>query len=116
MKYKYLGCPIISCIIRDNKIDHALLDLGVSVNLLLFSVYQQFNLGELKPTSTTLLLADRSVKVSKGIVEDVLLRVDKFIYPVDFIVLETEPIINNYKPILGRPFLTTTNTLINCRN
>ena len=119
MKYKDPGCPIISCIIGDNKIDHVLLVLGASVNLLSFSVYQQLNLGELKSTSITLLLADRSVKVPKGIVEDVLLRVDKFIYPVDFIILETEPIINNYKPIpviLGRPFLATANALINCRN
>ena len=68
LKYKDPGCPTISCIIGDNKIDHALLDLGASVNLFPFSVYQQLNLGELKPTSTTLLLTDRSIKVPKGIV------------------------------------------------
>ena len=55
-------------------------------------MYQQLNLSELKPTSTTLLLANRSIKVSKGIIEDVLVRVDNFIYLVDFIVLEMEPI------------------------
>ena len=76
-----------------------MLDLGASVNLLSHSVFLQLNLGELKSTSTTLLLADRSVKIPKGIVEDVLVQVDKFIYPVDFIVLETEPVVNNYKPI-----------------
>jgi hypothetical protein len=59
------------------------------VNLLLYSVFQSLNLGELKPTSVTLLLADRSVKVSREIVKDVLVHVDKFIYPVDFIVLDT---------------------------
>ncbi|KAH9649119.1 hypothetical protein KPL70_025870 [Citrus sinensis] len=78
-----------------------------------------FMAKQLKSTSTTLLLADRSVKVPKGIVEDVLVQVDKSIYPVDFIVLETEPVVNNYKPIpviLGRPFLATTNALINSRN
>ena len=51
--------------------------------------------------------------------KDVLLQVDKFIYPVDFIVLETEPVVNNYKPILvilGRPFLATANALNNYRN
>ncbi|XP_052289053.1 uncharacterized protein LOC127899634 [Citrus sinensis] len=119
LKYKDPGCPTISCIIGNYRIEHALLDLGASVNLLPYSVYLQLNLGELKSTSTTLLLADRSVKVPKGIVEDVLVQVDKFIYPVDFIVLETEPVVNNYKPIpviLGRPFLATANALINCRN
>ncbi|XP_052288726.1 uncharacterized protein LOC127899394 isoform X2 [Citrus sinensis] len=119
LKYKDPGCPTISCIIGNHRIEHALLDLGASVNLLPYSVYLQLNLGELKSTSATLLLADRSVKVPKGIVEDVLVQVDKFIYPVDFIVLETEPVVNNYKPIpviLGRPFLATANALINYRN
>ena len=119
LKYKDPGCPTISCIIGNQNIEHALLDLGASVNLLPFSVYQQLNIGEMKPTSTTLLLADRSVKVPKGIVEDVLLQIDKFVYPVDFIVLETQPVAESYKPIpviLGRPFLATANALINCRN
>ena len=51
--------------------------------------------------------------------EDVLVQVDKFIYLVYFIVLETEPVVNNYKPILvilGRPFLAIVNALINCRS
>jgi len=87
LKYKDPGCPTISCIIGEHKIEKALLDLGASVNLLPYSVYQSLNLGELKPTSITLLLADRSVKVPRGIVEDVLVQVDKFIYLVDFTVL-----------------------------
>jgi hypothetical protein len=75
-----------------SQIERALLDLGASVNLLPNSVYLQLGLGELKPTSTTLQLADRSVKVPRGIVEDVLIKVDKFYFPVDFIVLDTEPV------------------------
>jgi hypothetical protein len=63
-----------------------LLDLGASVNLLPYSVYVQLGLGELKPTSVTLQLADRSMKVPRGIIEDVLIKVDKFYYLVDFIV------------------------------
>ena len=59
------------------------------------------------------------MKIPKGIVEDVLVKVDKFYYPVDFVVLDTEPIENgpNHVPIiLGRPFLATANAIINCRN
>jgi hypothetical protein len=89
LKYKDLGCPIISCFIGEHKIERALLDLGASVNLLPYLVFQNLNLGELKPTFVTILLVDISVKVSRGIVEDVLVQVDKFIYPVDFIVLDT---------------------------
>jgi len=118
LKYKDPGCPIISCFIGEHKIEKALLDLGASVNLLPYSVFQSLNLGELKPTSVTFLLADRYVKVPRGIVDDVLVQVDKFIYHMDFIVLDTQPVeVCNLIPvILGRPFLATSNALINCRN
>ena len=59
------------------------------------------------------------MKIPKGIVEDVLVKVDKFYYPVDFVVLDTEPIASrpNHVPIiLGRPFLATANAIINFRN
>ncbi|XP_026445217.1 uncharacterized protein LOC113345757 isoform X2 [Papaver somniferum] len=103
---------------RDFMIKQALLDLGASVNLLPISVYEQLGLGELKPTSVTLQLADRSIKVPRGVVENVLIQIDKFYYPVDFIVLDTQPVANASKEIpiiLGRPFLATANALINCR-
>ena len=66
----------------------------------------------------TLQLADRSVKRPRGIIEDVLIKVEKFHFPVDFIVIDTEPVHNvesQILVILGRPFLATANTLINCR-
>ena len=119
MKYKDPGCPTISVNIRGTCVEKALLDLGTSVNLLPYSVYKQLGLGELKPTSITLSLADRSIKIPKGTVEDVLIQVDKFYHPVDFVVLDTESVAvgANYVPIiLGRPFLATSNAIINCRN
>jgi hypothetical protein len=118
LKYKDLDCPTISCFIGEHKIEKALLDLRASVNLLPYSVFQSLNLGELKPTSVTLLLADRSMKVLRGVVENVLVQVDKFIYHVDFVVLDTQPVetCNSISVILGRPFRATSNTLINCRN
>ena len=70
-KFKDLGCPTISCVIGNSKTEKALLDLGASVNLLPYSVYEQLDLGELKPSSI-------SVIVPKGVVEDVLVKVDKF--------------------------------------
>ena len=119
VKYKDPGCPTISVNIGGTCVEKALLDLGVSINLLPFSMYQQLELGELKPTTITLSLADRSIKIPKGMVEDVLIKVDKFYYLVDFVVLETEPVAigaNHVPIILGRPFLATSNAIINCRN
>ena len=89
MKYKDPGCPTISVNIGGICVERALLDLGASVNLLPYSMYKQLWLGELKPTSITLSLADRSIKIPKGTVENVLIQVDKFYYHVDFVVLDT---------------------------
>ena len=119
VKYKDPGCPTISVNIGGISVEKALLDLGASVNLLSYSMYKKLGLGELKPMSITLSLADRSIKIPKGTIEDVLIQVDRFYYPVDFVVLDTEPVAvgTNHVPIiLGRPFLATSNAIINCRN
>jgi hypothetical protein len=118
IKYKDPGCPTIACMVGKSQINRALLDLGASVNLLPYSVYLKLGLGELKPTTVTLQLADRSLKRPRGILEDVLIKVDKFYFPVDFIVIDTEPVhdvANQIPVILGRTFLATANALINCR-
>ena len=89
------------------------------MNLLPYSLYKQLGLRELKPIAITLSLADRSIKIPRGVIEDVLVQIDKFYYPVDFVVLDTDPTVKeaNYVPIiLGRPFLATSNAIINCRN
>ena len=119
VKYKDPGCPTISVNIGGISVEKQLLDLGASVNLLPYSMYKQLGLGELKSTSITLSLADRSIKIPKGTIEDVLIQVDRFYYPVDFVVLDTEPVVvgpNHVPIILGRPFLATSNAIINCRN
>ena len=99
--------------------DQCLLDLGASVNLLPFSVYKQLGLGELQPTNLTSFLADRLVMVPKRIVENVMLKVDEFYFPVDFVVLDTELITNlssHSFVILGRSFFATVDVAIRCRN
>ncbi|WKA01504.1 hypothetical protein VitviT2T_019784 [Vitis vinifera] len=71
LKYKDSSCPTISVMIGGTVMEKALLDLGASVNLLPYSIYKQLGLGELKPTSITLSLADRSVKTPREIIEDI---------------------------------------------
>ena len=119
VKYKDPGCPTISINIGGISVEKALLDLGASVNLLPYSTYNQLGLGELKPTSITLSLADRSIKIPKGTIEDVIIQGDIFYYPVDFVVLDTKQVTvgaNHVPIILGRPFFATSNAIINCRN
>jgi len=117
-KYKDSGCPTISIVMGEQTIYRALLDLGVNLNLLPYLVYERLGLGELKSTRTILQLADHSTRAPNGIVEDVLIKVGEFIYPMDF-VIPSESVANSETQIpiiLGRPFLATSNGLINCRN
>jgi len=103
--------------IGDLTIERALLDLRASVNVLSSSVYDRFSLGELKPTPVTLQFADRFVKVPRGLIEYVLVKVDEFYFPVDFVVLNMESTRNpaQIPIILGHPFLATANACIYCR-
>jgi len=67
-------------------------------------VYERLGLGELKSTKMVLQLADHSTRLRRGVVEDVLIKAGEFIYPIDFVVLETEVIVspeNEISIILG---------------
>ncbi|XP_026400598.1 uncharacterized protein LOC113296510 [Papaver somniferum] len=118
VKFKDPGCPTVTCVKGKKTIDNALLDLGASVKLLPFLVYEKLGLGEMKPIRITLQLAGRSVKIPRGIIEDVLVQVENFIYPVDFVNSDTQPVSSqdlNIPIILGLPFLATANAVIHCQ-
>ncbi|XP_062080310.1 uncharacterized protein LOC133785064 [Humulus lupulus] len=105
------GSFAIPCTIGNFYCGMALCDLGASINLMPMSIFKQLGIGEVRPTTVTLQLADRSLAHPDGKIEDVLVRVDKFIFPTDFIVLDYEA--DREVPIiLGRPFLATGRTLI----
>ena len=105
-KLKDPGSFIIPCKIGNSIFERALCDLGASINLMPLSIFRQLGLGEDRPTTVTLQLADRSLKHSQGVIEDVLVKVDKFIFLADFIVLDMEED-KEIRIILGRPFLAT---------
>lgn len=118
VKCKDPGCPTFPITIGKCQISRALLDLGANVNFIPYTVYEHLGLGELKPTRSVLQMVDRSLKVPRGIIEDVLVQVDQFYFSVDFIVLDTQAVPDpstRIPIILGRPFLATSNAIINCR-
>nr|GEX96957.1 hypothetical protein [Tanacetum cinerariifolium] len=86
--------------------NNALVDLGASVSVMPLLIYLNLRLGELAHTKLTVELADRTVKYPKGIAENVLVGIGKFIFPVDFIILDMPEDIK-VPLILGRPFLST---------
>ena len=85
--------------------------MGASINLMPYSIFRKLGLKEPTPTTVSLQLADRSIKYPRRVVEEVLIKVDKFIFPVDFFVLNME---EDYDIplILERPFLATGRALI----
>nr|GFA52866.1 reverse transcriptase domain-containing protein [Tanacetum cinerariifolium] len=91
---------------------HALADLGASINLMPSSIWKKLSLPELTPTRMTLELADRSITRPKGVAEDVFVKMGKFHFPTDFVVVdfEADP---RVPLILGRSFLRTGRALIN---
>ncbi|GJW30523.1 putative reverse transcriptase domain-containing protein [Tanacetum coccineum] len=86
--------------------DNALADLGASVSVMSLLTNLNLGLGELAHTKLTVELADRTVKYPKGIAKNVLVRIGKFTFPVDFIILDMPEDIK-VPLILGRPFLST---------
>nr|GEU75955.1 reverse transcriptase domain-containing protein [Tanacetum cinerariifolium] len=109
-----LGDPgkfLIPCDFPGIDVCHALADLGASINLMPLSIWKKLSLLELTPTRMTLELADMSITRSKGVFEDVFVKVGKFYFPTDFVVVDfkADP---RVPLILGRSFLRTGRALI----
>ena len=110
-KMKDPGSFTIPCSIGKYEFKEALCDSGANINLMPLSVVQRLSLGELTPTAITLQMTDRSMAQPKGVLEDVLVKVGKFIFPVDFVLIKMEE--DTQVPLLlGRPFLAIGDALI----
>ncbi|GKB40115.1 hypothetical protein Tco_0885057, partial [Tanacetum coccineum] len=110
-KEKDPGSFTLPCFINNICFDNALVDLGASVSVMPLSTYLNLGLGELAHTKLTVELADRTVKYPKGIAENVLVGIGKFVFPVDFIILDMPEDIK-VPLILGRLFLSTAHAKI----
>ncbi|GKC99226.1 reverse transcriptase domain-containing protein, partial [Tanacetum coccineum] len=109
-----LGDPskfLIPCNFLGMDVCHALADLGSSINLMPLSIWKKLSLPDLTPTRMTLELADRSITYPKGLAEVVFVKVRKFHFPTDFVVVDfkADP---RVPLILGRSFLRTSRALI----
>ncbi|GJY39937.1 DNA-directed DNA polymerase [Tanacetum coccineum] len=114
-KEKDPGSFIIPYDIGHLHINNALADLGASISLMPYMMYETLGLGEPKPTRMSLELADRSIQWPWGIAKNILIKIDKFILPIDFVILymrEDSKILI----ILGKPFLATARAMIDIFN
>ena len=90
----------------------ALRDLGTRINLMSFSMFKRLNLEEAKLTTIMLQLDNQSYKHPRGVIENVLVKVDKFLFPANFVSLDMEE--DDKVPIIiGKPFLATGKAQIN---
>ncbi|XP_070039138.1 uncharacterized protein [Nicotiana tomentosiformis] len=100
----------IPCTIRSVEFAKALCVLRASINLMPYLVFNTLGIGQPKLTSMRLQMAYRTIKRPLGVIEDVLVRVDKFILPADVVILDCE--VDYEVPIIqGRPFLAKGNAL-----
>ncbi|GJU93598.1 hypothetical protein Tco_1318354 [Tanacetum coccineum] len=109
------GSFTLLCLIGNSKIRSALADLGASVDVMPFFMFKKLQIGNFQPTNMMVEMADMTKKAPKGIIENVLVQIDKFIFPVDFVIIDMveDP---NVPLILGRPLLETAHTYIDVFN
>ncbi|GJT74349.1 retrovirus-related pol polyprotein from transposon TNT 1-94 [Tanacetum coccineum] len=102
---------ILSCIIGNTTVSNALTDLGVLISVMSFSMFKRLGLRTPRPDSMVIEMEDKSMQSPKGIVENILVKIDKFIFSVDFVILDI--VEDNKVPIiLGKPMLTTAHARI----
>ncbi|GJY95936.1 putative reverse transcriptase domain-containing protein [Tanacetum coccineum] len=105
------GSLTLSCLIGPLAVKNALADLGASINLMPHSLFRRLGISKLKPTRISIQLADRSIKYPIEVYENLLVKVNKFIFLIDFGVSEMDE--DELVPIiLGRPFLATARVVI----
>ncbi|GJX77184.1 transposon ty3-I gag-pol polyprotein [Tanacetum coccineum] len=109
------GSFTLPCLIGSSNIRSALADQGASINVMPFSMFKKLQIGNLQPTNMMVEMADKSKKAPKGIIENVLVQIDKFIFLVDFVVIDMVED-HNVPLILGRPFLETAHAHIDIFN
>ncbi|GJT22016.1 retrovirus-related pol polyprotein from transposon TNT 1-94 [Tanacetum coccineum] len=110
-KEKDPGSFTLPCFINNVCFDNALADIGASVSVMPLSTYLNLGLGELAHTKLTVELADRTLKYPKAIAKNVLVGIGKFVFPIDFIILDMPKDIK-VPLILKIPFLSTAHTKI----
>ena len=116
VKYGDLGNPILTVQINGVEILNVLVDLGAAIYVIATETMHALRLRNLKHTPTILELVDRSTIKPIGKLEDVIISVDSWHYPIDFLVLHTQSSVGGHPLILGRPWLATADAYIGCRS
>jgi len=109
------GVPLVTISINSFSIPNTLIDLDAAINVMTMETLCNLKIYNIRPTPTILELADRSKVKPEGIVDDVIVSIDSWEYPVDFIILQPKSNLGGHPLILGIPWLATTDAFIGCR-
>jgi hypothetical protein len=116
VKYANPGNPIVSVTINDASIGNTLVDLGAAINIMTSNTVELLQLNQfLRPTPTILELADITTIKPAGVLDDILVTLASWEYPVDFMIIHSKDPTKGHPIILGRPWLATANAFIGCR-
>ena len=115
VKYEDPRNPIVTVKIYGHSFPNTLVDLGAAINILTTGACEKLGISALEPTVTLLELAYRSVIRLEGIVQDIMVSVDSWEYPTDFLVINPKNRMEGHPLILGRPWLATTDAYIGYR-
>jgi hypothetical protein len=115
-KYLDPGSPLVNVHINITLVQNTLIDLRVAINVMTKDTMLRLIVHIfLRDTSTILQQADRSTVKLEGVLEDIIISIDSWEYPTNFLVLQHKSQSNGYPFILGRPWLATTDAYIGCR-
>jgi hypothetical protein len=115
-KYGNPGNPVVTININEVSIRNTLIDLGVAIDLMNVTTLEELQLKPLlRPTPTILELADKTRVMPEGILDDIIVTLASWEYPIDFLVIHSNDPTKVHLVILGIPWLATTNAFIGCR-
>ena len=106
-KYDDPGNPTVTVQIGHTQIPNILVYLGATINVMTIDTVRKLGLTNLRPTPTILELADRSTIKPEGILNNLVILVDSWEYPADFLVLQPKSELGGHPLILGRTWLAT---------
>ena len=107
--------PLVNISINSFSIPNTLIDLGATINVMTMETLRNLKIYNIRPTTTILELADISKVKPECVVDDVIVSIDSWEYPIDFIILQSKSNLGGHPLILGRSWLETTNAFIGCR-
>ena len=113
-KYENPGNPIVTSYINNIPIPNTLIDQGASITIMTINTMKKLQLSNLRPTQTFLELADRSKLNLEGIIDNVMVSLVSWEYPIDFMVIQPK-LMEGHPMILGRPWLAMIDSYISCR-